>query len=38
MSYIADTSNAVASVFGSGKTSKEHFETLKNSYEGKEDG
>ena len=36
--YNADTTNAQASVNATAKTSKEHFETLKNSYEGKEDG
>lgn len=38
MSYISDTSNAVASVLGGGKAGKEHFESLKNMYEGKSDG
>ena len=34
LSYISDTSNAIASVLGDGKKTKEHFDLLKDTSEG----
>lgn len=38
MGYISDTSVAIALVFGGGKEGKEHFDSLRDAYEGKTDG
>ncbi len=34
LSYISDTSNAIATVLGDGKKTKEHFDLLKETSEG----